>query len=49
MYNCDCGHKLVQNDKYCGNCGRKIDSEEWEIAIRDRHEIDGYINLKDID
>lgn len=35
VYLCDsCGHKTIQNDSYCGGCGREIDSEEWECAIR---------------
>jgi len=35
VYLCNqCGHKNIQNDNYCGGCGRNIDDEEWECAIR---------------
>ena len=34
-YECKCGYdKLSQNDNYCSGCGSKIESEEWEKAIR---------------
>jgi len=39
-YLCECGHKPIQNDNFCGGCGRKIDSEEWDVAMRMKMEVE---------